>query len=104
MRAVKMTVGSKPVGKAKTWAYPDGQHLGVYSIPTYALTVQGTDGAGRTVQQVFEVLRFGIQFKKGWSAPQVVGLSDKQTHVIKAWIPDYTVHSASSSEMGAWQV
>jgi hypothetical protein len=104
MRTVQMVVGNKPVGKAKTWAYPDGNHLGVYSIPTYELTVTGTDGSGRKVRQTFEVIRFGIQFKKGFSSPKVVGLADKQKHIIKAWLPHYTVHSASSVEMGAWQV
>ena len=104
MRTVQMTVGSKPIGKAKTWAYPDGKFLGVYSIPTYELTVSGTNAGGRKVQQTFEVLRFGIHFKIGFGAPQIVGLADKQTHVIDAWLPDYNVHSARSVEMGAWHV
>jgi hypothetical protein len=34
----------------------------------------------------------------------VVGLAEFQTHVIKAWLPDYRVHSAASPENGAWQV
>lgn len=104
MRTVKMVVGNVPIGMAKTWAYPDGNHLGIYRIPTYELTVSGKDAGGRNVQRAFEVLRFGLHFKAGFSSPKVVGLADKQTHVIKAWLPHYTVHSASSVEMGAWQV
>ena len=34
----------------------------------------------------------------------MVGLADAQTHVIKAWLPHYSVHSARSLEIGAWQV
>jgi hypothetical protein len=31
-------------------------------------------------------------------------LADYQTHTIKAWLPDYSVHSYPSPEDGAWQV
>jgi hypothetical protein len=31
-------------------------------------------------------------------------LAKHQTHVIKAWLPHYRVHSALSVENGAWQV
>jgi len=34
----------------------------------------------------------------------VVGLADHQTHIIKAWLPNYRVHSARSQENRAWQV
>ena len=65
--------------------------------------VQGHDGKG-TVQKVhFDVLRFGVHCPDGKTAT-VVGLADHQTHVIKAWLPTYTVHSAHSTEDGAWQV
>lgn len=104
MRRVKMVVWSKPIGEALTWAYPDGDPSMHYIIPTYELDVSGMDGAGRSVHQTFEVLRFGLQFKKGYDAPQVVGLADHQTHDIKTWIPSYSVHSARSLERGAWQV
>ena len=103
MRAINLTVGSKPIGKSLTWAYPHGQKYGNFIIPTYQLTVAGTDNKGKSVSSIFEVLRFGIQCEKG-GTPTVVGLADQQTHIIKAWIPTYTVHSASSLEMGAWQV
>ena len=103
MKTITLSVGSKPIGKALTWAYPYGQKFGTFIIPTYELTVSGTNKAGKVASQVFEVLRFGIKCEKGGS-PTVVGLADQQTHIIKAWIPTYTVHSASSVEMGAWQV
>jgi hypothetical protein len=104
MRRVKMIVWNTPVGEALTWAYPDGDPSKHYIIPTYELDVSGTDGAGRPVHRTFEVLRFGLQFKRGFDAPHVVGLADQQTHDIKAWIPTYSVHSARSLEKGAWQI
>jgi hypothetical protein len=102
MRKVKLVVWSNPIGEARTFAYPGGEHLGHYLIPTYELTVSGTDDGGRTVYQSFEVLRFGIKFANG--SPRVVGLADHQTHDIKGWIPSYSVHSARSLERGAWHV
>jgi hypothetical protein len=104
MRTVSMVVGSKPIGKARTWAYPDGFHLGTFTIPTYGLTVSGVGATGKKEKRTFEVFRFGVHFKKGFSAPRVVGLAEQQTHVIKDWLPDYSVHSARSVERGAWQV
>jgi hypothetical protein len=104
MRQVKMYVGNKPIGKAQTWAYPDGDHLGNFTIPTYRLTVSGKDNANRKVERHFEVIRFGIQFKAAIGRLQVVGLAERQTHVIKAWLPFYRVHSANSTETGAWKV
>jgi hypothetical protein len=49
------------------------------------------------------VFRFGVQAKTSDTAT-VVGLAEQQSHVIKAWLPDYRVHSARSLEKGAWQV
>lgn len=103
MRAVKLTVGGVPVGEHKTWAYPAGQALGVFLVPIYQCRVEGTDDSGKNVKEVFQVLRFGVQSKDGKNA-SVVGLANAQRHVIKAWLPTYRVHSASSPENGAWQV
>jgi len=103
MRKIKMIVGNKKIGKALTWAYPNGQSQGVYSIPTYALTVSGILDSGTKIKKDFEIIRFGIQGKTSKSA-RVVGLADAQKHKIKAWLPNYTVHSAPSIEQGAWQV
>jgi hypothetical protein len=103
MRKVKLVVGSRPIREYPTWAYPDGESLGLYSMPTYKMTASGTDGAGKSVDLTFEVFRFGVQSKDGRTA-HVVGLAAPQTHVIKAWIPSYIVHSAHSTENGAWQV
>lgn len=103
MRAIDLHVGNKPIGKALTWAYPSGQKFGTFFISTYELTVSGLDDKGRVANKAFEVFRFGIKCEKG-GTPRVVGLADQQTHIIKAWLPNYTVHSARSREQGAWQV
>lgn len=103
MRQIMMLAGSKPIGSAVTWAYPDGG-AEYYWIPTYGLAVSGTDSRGVPQGREFEVLRFGVHQKGKRGRPTVVGLADHQIHIIKAWLPDYTVHSASSPEKGAWQV
>lgn len=103
MRNVNILVGRTPVGEQRTWAYPNGRSLGQYLVPVYDCFVKGVDAAGKAVRQRFNVLRFGVQSKDGKTA-SVVGLADQQTHVIKAWLPGYRVHSARSPENGAWQV
>jgi len=105
MRKVKIVVGNVKIGQALTWAYPAGDPSSkVYIIPTYQVTVSGTDDKGVKKSRQFEAMRFGVQKKTKSSADRVVGLSDTQTHIIKSWIPTYTVHSSSSRENGAWQV
>ncbi|CAM2005242.1 hypothetical protein [Acanthopleuribacter pedis] len=106
MRPIKLTMTNVIVGEALTWAYPDGHALGHFLIPTYRLTVAGSDDLGKKAERHFEVFRFGIQGKDRGKGPEarVVGLADLQTHVIKSWLPHYTVHSARSVERGAWQV
>lgn len=94
---------NKTVDYAKTWSYPEDDG-NIYKIPTYELIVEGTDGAGNAQKKTFEVFRFGVYRPTKKSAAKVVGLADKQTHKIKAWLPNYTVHSASSPEKGAWKV
>jgi hypothetical protein len=103
MRPVKMTCGGRPMGRAFTWAYPHGGDEGLFVLPTYPLTVEGVGPNGEAAKRDFEVLRFGVQGPKN-APPRVVGLANQQTHVIKSWIPTYTVHSANSPERGAWQV
>ena len=103
MRRVEIFVGASPIGEHKTWAYPNGNKLGRFLVPVYECMVLGRDGKGNRVQERFEVLRFGVQCKDGETA-RVVGIADQQTHKIKAWIPTYSVHSASSNEDGAWQI
>jgi hypothetical protein len=103
MRPVKLTVGSKAIGSYPTWAYPKGQKLGLFAIPTYRMTAAGQTGSGLRVVREYEVFRFGVLSKDGTRA-SVVGLANQQTHAIKTWIPTYIVHSAASTENGAWQV
>ena len=103
MNRVDIEVGATPIGHARTWAYPDGAPTVHYKIPTYRVTVSGKDSSGNPQKTDFEAFRFGVQ-KEGTTGPRVVGLANAQTHTIKAWIPDYSVHSARSTERGAWQV
>jgi hypothetical protein len=103
MRSVMLTVGGMKIREAQTWAYPRGAALGTYLIPVYTLTVEGQNSGGEAVKRTFPVFRFGVQSEDGKTA-RVVGLSHSQTHIIKAWIPTYKVHSATSTENGAWQV
>lgn len=103
VRRVDIRVGAHAIGHARTWAYPDGDPAEHFRIPTYKVTVSGTLAKGTRDSRNFEALRFGVQ-KKGAGGPQVVGLADQQRHVIKAWLPHYRVHSARSTEQGAWQV
>lgn len=103
VRDIQMTVGASSIGTGVTWAYPDGPPTVLYRIPIYKMTVTGKDNAGTGVSKEFEVFRFGVK-KAGLSAPASVGLADQQTHTIEMWLPDYSVHSAPSAEMGAWKV
>ncbi|MBK6919364.1 MAG: hypothetical protein IPH07_18355 [Deltaproteobacteria bacterium] len=103
MRPVTMLVGNRPIGRAYTWAYPYGEAEGLFVMPTYALTVEGTLPSGEHAKRDFEVFRFGVHCPKN-GRPAMVGLAQQQTHVIKSWISTYTVHSADSPERGAWQV
>lgn len=103
MRRFEIFVGASPIGGQKTWAYLNGNKFGRFLVPVYEGIVLGSDGKGNRVQERFEVLRFGVQCEDGNTA-RVIGLADQQTHKIKAWIPTYSVHSASSNEDGAWQV
>ncbi|MDR0563777.1 MAG: hypothetical protein LBG78_02415 [Azoarcus sp.] len=103
MRTVDIWVSGMPIRESTTWAYPNGGHLGLFLVPVYQCTVTGVDDANRIVSERFDVLRFGVMCKDGRTA-SIVGLADRQTHVIKAWIGSYNVHSARSNENGAWQV
>ncbi len=103
MRSIKIQIGSRPVGEQQTWAYPNGNSLGRFLIPIYDCYVSGVNDAGATIRQHFQCLRFGVSCQDGKTA-SVVGLADQQSHIIKAWIPTYVVHSANSPENGAWQV
>jgi hypothetical protein len=103
MNRVDIKVGAVAIGHARTWAYPDGKPTDHYKIATYKVTVSTKSATGKVTSRDFEALRFGIQ-KDGAIGPRVVGLANQQTHVIKAWLPKYSVHSANSPERGAWKV
>lgn len=103
IRKIDITVGHLPGEEAVMKSYPF-YDLRTYLMPLYTLTVAGTDEKGAIEQREFEVLRFGIKRDTAKSAPMVVGLANTQIHTIKAWLPSYNVHSATSLELGAWRV
>lgn len=103
LRKIKLTVGSVPINRARTWSYPNSDEK-IYEIPTYELKVVGTNSSGVQEVKTYEVFRFGVQRKSASSPPSVVGWIDPQSHTIYAWLPHYKVHSDESTEMGAWQI
>jgi hypothetical protein len=103
LRPIRLTVGSKPLGKAITWSYPSDDEK-TYLIPTYSLTIDGSDAAGCPVRHTVEVIRFGIHRKSSRSQAFVCGLADQQVYPILNWLPNYRVHSFPSKEDGAWHV
>lgn len=75
---ITMTVGNTPTGTAYVRGYPndvrDEQGLGIiYQVPTYDLTVSGTDANGNAVSRNFTVLRYGVYNNK--NGPSVVGVN-----------------------------
>lgn len=103
IRKINLTVGNLPGTEAVMGSYPYFDSK-IYLMPMYKLTASGTGDSGAPVQRDFDILRFGIKRDSAADAPRVVGLAENQTHIIKAWIPTYRVHSARSPENGAWQV
>ena len=107
IRDIKIVVGGTEKSWGYTWAYPGGDNAKEwYKIPTYTMTVSGKDDADKAQSKTFEVFRFGVKQDKGKpkSNARVVGLADKQDYAIEMWLPEYKVHSAASSEVGAWKV
>lgn len=100
VRQMKMTVGSVAGSEALMKSYPfdDGKN---YLMPTYSLTVGGTDDGGQAVSKQFSVIRYGIKCESKGGRVYVVGLSDDQQYTIKMWLPGYT---PDTSEPGAWKV
>jgi hypothetical protein len=103
IRTINLTVGDTPNGEAVTYTYPHDDSKS-YLIPTYTLEVAGKDDAGNPAKNTYTVIRFGVTRPTPRSSPRTVGLANYQKHIIKSWIPSYTVHSARSDEKGAWKV
>ena len=103
LRSIEIVVGSDPIGWSyqKSFPYADGI---VYKLPTYQLTILGTDVNGNQVHETYEVFRFGVKRESADSKPRVVGRYDAKTKVISAWDPKYKVHSNNTGENGAWVI
>lgn len=109
MRKIFIDVTDKVVGTALVWGYPRDDvpedDIGpLYEIPTFKIIVRGTLEDGSPAKREFEAIRFGVQQKTTRDRPTIVGLAHEQTHIVKSWLPNYTVQSADSEERGAWQV
>lgn len=103
MRQIQLGVGGTPYKEAITHPYPNPGKLGTFRVPTYRMRISGKSDSNENIERFVEVLRFGVHSIDGKQA-RIVGLANKQSHVIKSWIPTYSVHSANSPENGAWQV
>lgn len=103
IRDIKLTVGNqtKDYGILKSYPVYDGKD---YKMPIYTLTIAGTSDAGKAQSKDFSIFRFGIHKPTEKAAASVVGLANKQTHVIKKFKHDYQLHSVDSAENGAWVV
>jgi hypothetical protein len=109
LRKIKLTVGETPVRKVRTFAYPisDGK---TYEIPTYKITVSGKDNSKTPQSKEWECYRFGIYNNDGTASDHsarglfVAGMADAQKYIIDKFNPSYSVHSARSTELGAWHV
>jgi len=104
IRQIRLHMTDKKIGTTNMKSYPHWDGKTFYKMPTYRFTISGTTDSGKNNSKSLEVIRFGLQKKTPTSDVRVVGLADKQTHVIKIWLPNYRVHSAASKEIGAWKV
>lgn len=110
IREIKLTVGNttKDFGVLKSYPFPIEAPFPEYKMPLYVLTVEGTDDGGAKKSKDFRIFRFGIHKPSENSAVTVVGLADKQTHVIKKYKYDYRLHSTHNTPFnpsdGAWVV
>ena len=72
------------------------------------MTIEGTNDSGKKQAKDFNIFRFGIHKPSEKAAATVVGLADKQTHVIKKYKYDYRLHSIEGTPYdasdGAWVV
>lgn len=109
LRKIKMTVGGAPGRMVKTFPYPVNNGK-FYEIPTYQISVSGKDDARTPIARQWECYRFGVYNNDGSNTNHksrglfVAGMASKQKYTIYWFNPHYSVHSATSEEMGAWHV
>jgi hypothetical protein len=109
LRDVTITISGTPSGTKDIISYPranlekDGKHFR-YSIPTYTMTVSGTDDDGKKVTQTFQVIRFGVKNTTGKTQDSYVEGLKSGVYKIKQFKADYHTHSFTSPQDGAWVV
>ncbi|MDJ0657709.1 MAG: hypothetical protein QNJ40_26350 [Xanthomonadales bacterium] len=104
LRHIKLVVGNKQVGIAHLWSY-DKDDGNIYVLPTYHITVSGTDDHNKPASKNFECIRFGVLRKSERAKARVAGWTHtKYWNTIKMWEPGYRVQSAGSPENGAWNI
>lgn len=93
-RKVRIVITSREIGEGLVRAYPDS-NTKEYIVPLYECYIEGKTESGIKKTEYFKVIRFGIQRDEGKNIePKVVGLKDKQTHVL-TWV---------NYMEGSWQV
>lgn len=94
IRKVKIVITNNKVGEGLVRAYPQSNNK-EYIVPLYDCYIEGKMENGTTKKEYFSVIRFGVQRDESKNiAPKVVGLKDKQTHILN-WV---------NYMGGSWQV
>ena len=104
LRQVEVRVTSTTNGWAYLKSYPVADRKTAFLMPTYRVTVSGTNNGGEKVNTNFTAIRFGVYRPTSESAPSVVGLASAQTHTVKEFNPNYTLSSTTVADNGAWRV
>ena len=119
-RKVTITISGNPTGnKYYARTYPEtmmaGENIVLFKVPTYTVTVSGTDNNGNQVSKSWETLRFmpylnqhpektGYKTKTG-ETPKASGLADqKSDYRIQSYNPNYKIHNTYSPENGGFVI
>ncbi len=76
LRPINITVGGNPTDWAYTYAYR-GAGDDLYVVPTYTLTLSGTDSLGFLHEYHFDAIRFGVSCNYNVSGPVGQKLREK---------------------------
>ncbi|MEL6586556.1 MAG: hypothetical protein AAFY65_02595 [Pseudomonadota bacterium] len=111
LQPVVAHVKSKEVDWGVVRAYPhDNGHT--YKVPVYDMEVSGLGPSATAKTTVFKVIRFGVKQSSASDTPTVVGLKDKQVHILSrvdymegSWqlYGNFLIHDgANNPQKSAW--